>query len=125
MREPRKHRCVAQMMAILIQALTKPHTSKYGFPIFLANLDDSICLFADKTICGDYDRCEVSTLFKASLKILLLLLLFMGFQDFHRVLVSIGFGICIGDTDVNDAICSVLPEASDQYISSLLIMVLV
>jgi hypothetical protein len=51
--------------------------------------------------------------------------LFLSLQNLVWVFRTIGFGVSIGDTYVNDAISSSGPKATDQHISSFFAFVLV
>ena len=83
-------------------------------------MQKSLRLSAKEAVGGDNKQREVMMLLEAGLKILVLFLAFVGFQDFHRVFESPGLGVCIGDADINDAIGSIPPETSNQDIASLL-----
>ena len=54
-----------------------------------------------------------------------LFLLFVGFQDLRRVFREIALGISVSDTDIDDAICSAGPKATDKLVSSEFTFVLV
>jgi hypothetical protein len=57
-------------------------------------------------------------LIKAGLEILHHFLLFVCCQDLVRVSGVIAHGVSVCDSDIDDAICSVGPETTDQYISA-------
>ncbi len=50
-------------------------------------------------------------------KILLLLVLLMGGQDFHGILGLIGFGIHVSNTDIQNTISAMGPETTDKKIT--------
>jgi hypothetical protein len=52
-------------------------------------------------------------------------LLFVGVQALGGVFRKIALGISIGDTDINDAICSSGPKTTDEQVSSEFTLVLV
>ncbi len=54
-----------------------------------------------------------------------LFLLFVGVQDLLRVFREIDLGISVSDTDIDDAICSAGPKATDKQVSSEFTFVLV
>jgi len=65
---------------------------------------------------------EMVLLSKTRGKIFLLLVLLLGGQDFQSILGLIGFGISVGNTDIQNTISATGPEATDKKITMIITM---
>ena len=78
----------------------------------------SVCLCPSEPIYREHKGGELASASLASQVVLLLLLLLMFFQDFLRVLVSIGGCVRVRDTDVEDGCGATPPESVDGHIAA-------
>jgi len=62
----------------------------------------------------------MASLSKTRSKIFLLLVLLMGCQDLQRILGLIGFGISVSDTNIQNTISAMGPEAMDKKITMII-----
>jgi len=75
---------------------------------------------AKEAISRYYEGSEVGLLTKTRSKIFLLLGFLMGGQYLKGFLGLIGFGICIGNTDIQNIISAMGPETMDKKITSVI-----
>jgi hypothetical protein len=87
-------------------------------------LKQALRFLAYEAIGGDHEWCKMTSLRNARREVFPLFFSFRGLPRPCRVFREIALCVCIGDTDINDAIGLALPKTTDTQVSSVGISVL-
>ena len=75
-------------------------------------LEDSVCLFAHHAIYRDNERGKGAPLFQAFLGIFVLFLFLVEFQHLGRRFGEVSWLVCIGKSDIDDAVSTLVPKTT-------------